>query len=107
LPEDARTFDLVVIDVSFISLRHVLPAVPELLAAEGRIVILIKPQFEAGRDEVGKGGIIRDPAIHARVIEDVGRFAAAVGLERVAVEPSPIEGAEGNREFLMLLKRHH
>jgi 23S rRNA (cytidine1920-2'-O)/16S rRNA (cytidine1409-2'-O)-methyltransferase len=107
LPEDARTFDLVVIDVSFISLRHVLPAVPELLAADGRIVILIKPQFEAGRGEVGKGGIIRDPAIHARVIEDVGRFAAAVGLERVAVEPSPIEGAEGNREFLMLLKRHH
>jgi 23S rRNA (cytidine1920-2'-O)/16S rRNA (cytidine1409-2'-O)-methyltransferase len=107
LPEDARTFDLVVIDVSFISLRHILPAVPELLAADGRIVILIKPQFEAGRGEVGKGGIIRDPAIHARVIEDVGRFAAAVGLERVAVEPSPIEGAEGNREFLMLLKRHH
>jgi 23S rRNA (cytidine1920-2'-O)/16S rRNA (cytidine1409-2'-O)-methyltransferase len=107
LPEDARTFDLVVIDVSFISLRHILPAVPELLAAGGRIVILIKPQYEAGRDEVGKGGIIRDPAIHARVIEDVGGFAAAVGLERVAVEPSPIEGAEGNREFLMLLKRHH
>jgi 23S rRNA (cytidine1920-2'-O)/16S rRNA (cytidine1409-2'-O)-methyltransferase len=105
LPNDARAFDLVVVDVSFISLRHILPVLPALLAAAGRIVVLIKPQFEAGRGEVGKGGIIRDPAVHARVIEEVERAAAAVGLKRLGLEPSPIEGAEGNREFLMLLCR--
>jgi 23S rRNA (cytidine1920-2'-O)/16S rRNA (cytidine1409-2'-O)-methyltransferase len=107
LPEDARAFDLVVVDVSFISLRHILPALPGLLTPSGLVVVLIKPQFEAERNEVGKGGIIRDPGIHARVIEDVARSAAAVGLERVRLEASPIEGAEGNREFLMLLRKIH
>ena len=107
LPERARAFDLVTVDVSFISLRHILPPLPALLADDGRVVLLIKPQFEAGRDEVGKGGIVRDPAVHERVIDEVGRAAAAVGLERVSLEPSPIEGAEGNREFLMLLRRIH
>lgn len=104
LPADSQRFDLIVVDVSFISLRHILPVLPPLLKPAGHAVALVKPQFEAGRLEVGKGGIIRDPAVHARVIEDVARWAAAVGLERLAIEPSPIEGAEGNREFLMHLR---
>jgi 23S rRNA (cytidine1920-2'-O)/16S rRNA (cytidine1409-2'-O)-methyltransferase len=106
LPADARRFDIITIDVSFISLTHLLPVLPPLLEPEGRAVVLVKPQFEAGRGDVGAGGIIRDPAIHARVIETVAAAAVRVGLKRCAVEPSPITGAEGNREFLMLLAHH-
>jgi 23S rRNA (cytidine1920-2'-O)/16S rRNA (cytidine1409-2'-O)-methyltransferase len=95
---------IVTIDVSFISLRHILPVVPPLLAAPADVVALVKPQFEAGRDEVGRGGLVTDPAIHARVIAAVGDEAATVGLTRVAVIESPITGAEGNREFLMHLR---
>jgi 23S rRNA (cytidine1920-2'-O)/16S rRNA (cytidine1409-2'-O)-methyltransferase len=103
LPEDARRFGIVTIDVSFISLAHILPVVPPLLAPGGRVVALVKPQFEAGRDDVGKGGIVRDPAVHARVVEEVVRAAAEVGLQQVGLTSSPIEGAEGNREFLLCL----
>jgi 23S rRNA (cytidine1920-2'-O)/16S rRNA (cytidine1409-2'-O)-methyltransferase len=105
LPPDSRRFDLVTIDVSFISLTRVLPAVPALLAEDARIIALVKPQFEAGREDVGAGGIVRDPAVHARVLETVAREALRLGLTRLAVEPSPITGVEGNREFLMLLGR--
>ena len=105
LPADARAFDIVTIDVSFISLRHILPVVPALLRPGGRVVVLVKPQFEAGRDDVGKGGIVRDPAIHARVVEAVTDAAHQIGLLRQALVPSPIAGAEGNVEFLMLLSR--
>lgn len=105
LPADARTFDLVTIDVSFISLKHILPILLALLAPEARVIALVKPQFEAGRGDVGRGGIVRDESVHARVLEDVERAASAVGLERLRVEPSPITGSEGNREFLMLLRR--
>jgi 23S rRNA (cytidine1920-2'-O)/16S rRNA (cytidine1409-2'-O)-methyltransferase len=105
LPEDARTFDLVTMDLSFISLKLVLPVVPALLAENGHAIALVKPQFEAGRDEVGTGGIVRDTSVHARVIEAVAASALQVGLTRLALEPSPITGAEGNREFLMLLAR--
>ncbi|MBP6715911.1 MAG: TlyA family RNA methyltransferase, partial [Acidobacteria bacterium] len=77
LPDDARAFDLVTIDVSFISLALILPVVPALLKPTGRVVALVKPQFEAGRDEVGKGGIVRDPETHTRVVADVTRAAAA------------------------------
>ena len=105
LPAEARLFDVVTIDVSFISLAHILPVVPPLLAPDGRVIALVKPQFEAGRDEVGAGGIVRDAAVHARVLDDVEGAALRVGLRRLAVEPSPITGAEGNREFLMLLGR--
>jgi 23S rRNA (cytidine1920-2'-O)/16S rRNA (cytidine1409-2'-O)-methyltransferase len=105
LPDDARSFDLVTVDVSFISLTLVLPVVPALLAEQGRVIALVKPQFEAGRDEVGAGGVVRDTTVHARVIETVAARALQVGLTRLAVEPSPITGAEGNREFLMLLVR--
>ena len=104
LPADAHAFDLVTIDVSFISLRHILPVVPPLLAGGGRVVALIKPQFEAGRHDVGAGGIVRDSAIHERVIDEVTRAAAEAGLRRTGLEPSPIEGAEGNREFFLLFK---
>lgn len=105
LPEDARSFSIVTIDVSFISLSLLWPVVPVLLAEGARVIALVKPQFEAGRDEVGSGGIVRDTAVHARVIEQVAASALQVGLTRLAVEPSPITGAEGNREFLMLLAR--
>jgi 23S rRNA (cytidine1920-2'-O)/16S rRNA (cytidine1409-2'-O)-methyltransferase len=105
LPPDLRRFDVITIDVSFISLALVLPAVPPLVADGGRVIALVKPQFEAGRAEVGPGGIVRDPAVHARVIDEVARAAHQIGLTRLAVEPSPVTGAEGNREFLMLLAR--
>ena len=105
LPDGLRIFDVVTIDVSFISLGHVLPRVPLILRQDGHVVALVKPQFEAGRDDVGAGGIVRDPAVHARVVEAVALAAHQVGLERRSVEPSPITGAEGNREFLMLLTR--
>ena len=105
LPAGSPPFAIVTIDVSFISLRHILPRVPPLLDAHGVVVALVKPQFEAGRDEVGKGGIVRDPAVHDRVLAEVTAAAAEVGLERAAMEPSPIEGAEGNREFFLLLRR--
>jgi 23S rRNA (cytidine1920-2'-O)/16S rRNA (cytidine1409-2'-O)-methyltransferase len=97
--------DLVVIDVAFISLRHILPAVAELLSEPGDVVALVKPQFEAGRSEVGRGGIVRDAAVHRRVVDEVTHLAADVGLRRVAMVESPIEGATGNREFFLHLER--
>jgi 23S rRNA (cytidine1920-2'-O)/16S rRNA (cytidine1409-2'-O)-methyltransferase len=104
LPPHARAFGVVTIDVSFISLRHVLPAVPPLLAPGADVIALVKPQFEAGRSEVEAGGVIRDPAVHARVVDAVAAAADKIGLTRVAMTPSPIEGAEGNREFFLHLK---
>ena len=95
--------DIVTIDVSFISLRQILPVVPPLLHAGGDVIALVKPQFEAGRAEVRKG-IIRDEAVHARVIEEVAASAAAIGLTRIADTPSPITGARGNREFFLHLR---
>jgi 23S rRNA (cytidine1920-2'-O)/16S rRNA (cytidine1409-2'-O)-methyltransferase len=94
---------IVTIDVSFISLRYILPAVPPLAAPGADVVALVKPQFEAGREEVGRGGVVTDPAVHERVIAEVSASAAAVGLRRVALIESPITGAEGNREFLLHL----
>jgi len=96
-------FDLVSIDVSFISLRQVLPAVPPLLRPGADVVALVKPQFEAGRAEV-RHGLIRDEAVRARVVEEVRAAAAAVGLNPVAVAPSPITGQKGNVEFLLHLQ---
>lgn len=105
LPADARVFDLVTVDVSFISLRHVWPVLPPLLRDGGRVIALVKPQFEAGRAEVGPGGIISDPAVHARVVDEALAAAHQVGLNALRVEPSPITGAEGNREFLVLVTK--
>ena len=92
--------DIVTIDVSFISLARILPVVPPLLRPGGDIVALVKPQFEAGRAEVRKG-VIRDPAVHARVLDEVDAAGAEVGLTRVASTPSPVTGQKGNVEFLV------
>jgi 23S rRNA (cytidine1920-2'-O)/16S rRNA (cytidine1409-2'-O)-methyltransferase len=105
LPQETRAFDVVTMDLSFISLRQVLPAIVPLLAPGADLVALVKPQFEAGRDEVGKGGLVRDPAVHARVVDAVTRAADALGLTRVAATDSPIAGAEGNREFFLHFRR--
>ena len=104
LPDGIRAFDIVTIDVSFISLRLILPQVPPLLVAGADVIALVKPQFEAGRDEVGKGGIVRDDAVRARVVEDVAGVAVALGLTRAGVSASPITGMEGNQEYLLHLK---
>ena len=105
LPPGSRTFDLVTIDVSFIALRHILPVVPPLLGDNADVVALVKPQFEARREEVGKGGIVRDDDVRARVVEEVAAAADTLGLTRMAVVESPIAGMEGNREFLMHLRQ--
>lgn len=103
LPDDARIFGLVTMDLSFISARHVLPAIVPLLDPGADLVILVKPQFEAGREEVGKGGLVRDAAVHMRVVDEVAAAANALGLTRVAMTESPITGTEGNREFFLHL----
>jgi 23S rRNA (cytidine1920-2'-O)/16S rRNA (cytidine1409-2'-O)-methyltransferase len=95
--------DLVTIDVSFISLRQILPVVPPLLRPGADVVALVKPQFEAGRSEVRKG-IIHDASIHARVVEEVAAAGAEVGLTRVGSTPSPVTGQKGNVEFLLHLR---
>ena len=105
LPADARTFHIVTMDLSFISLRQVLPAIVPLLAHGADVVALVKPQFEAGRAEVGKGGLVRDPAVHARVVAEIAAAADALGLTRIAMIESPITGTEGNREFFLHLRR--
>jgi 23S rRNA (cytidine1920-2'-O)/16S rRNA (cytidine1409-2'-O)-methyltransferase len=101
LPEKV---DLATIDVSFISVEKVIPSVAQLVKENGYLVVLIKPQFEAGRREVGKGGIIRDPLIHARVL---GRFVAWLTENKLRLGgllPSPLPGASGNREFFVLVR---
>ncbi len=97
---------LVVIDCSFISLRKILPPAVALLAGSGKIIALIKPQFEAGKVEADRGaGVIRDPAIHERVIRELSEFVAAVpGLAWRGVTESPVLGPAGNKEFLVLLE---
>jgi 23S rRNA (cytidine1920-2'-O)/16S rRNA (cytidine1409-2'-O)-methyltransferase len=101
LPADAREFDIITIDVSFISLRYILPVLPPLLREGAHVIALVKPQFEAGRAEVGKGGIVRDNAVQRRVVDEVTAAADALGLTRAGMTESPIAGMEGNREFLV------
>ena len=95
--------DIVVIDVSFISLRQIFPVVPPLLRPGADVVALVKPQFEAGRGEVRKG-VIHDAAVHARVLDEVTAAAAGVGLSPAGSTPSPITGQKGNVEFLLHLR---
>jgi 23S rRNA (cytidine1920-2'-O)/16S rRNA (cytidine1409-2'-O)-methyltransferase len=97
-----QLFDLAVVDVSFISLKKVLPAIVSLLTRSAKLIVLIKPQFEVGRAEVGKGGIVREPEKHERVISDVNAFAIGLGLMRSGIVESPIFGGGGNKEFLAL-----
>lgn len=104
LPDPGGPITRVSIDVSFISLRHILPVLPPLIARDSDIVALVKPQFEAGREDVGKGGLVVDPVVHARVIDEVTAAASKVGLKRAGLIESPITGAEGNREFLLHLR---
>jgi len=104
LPSGRAPFQIVTIDVSFISLRLILPVVPPLLDTDADVIALVKPQFEAGRAEVGKGGIVRDPTVQARVLEEVAVAADALGLRRSGTIESPIAGMEGNREYLLHLQ---
>ena len=105
LPDGIRHVDIVTIDVSFISLRLVLPMVPPLLADDGDVLALVKPQFEATRAEVCKGGVIRDSAVRRRVLRQVIATADAVGLACVAATPAPRRDATGNREYFVHLRR--
>ncbi|MFO7708976.1 MAG: TlyA family RNA methyltransferase [Desulfobacterales bacterium] len=97
-------FDLITIDVSFISLKLVVPAVLRFLKPGGRLLPLVKPQFEVGKGEVGKGGVVRDPAQHEQVLAELSRFFSGLGLACGPVIPSPVLGPKGNREFFTLLK---
>lgn len=105
LPTLPEPIDLVTIDVSFISLRLVLPVVVGWLAEEGRIVALVKPQFEVGRGEVGSGGVVRRPEQHEAVLARTAERSRALGLRLEGVVPSPILGPAGTREFLAYLVR--
>ncbi|MGE5653445.1 MAG: TlyA family RNA methyltransferase, partial [Bacillota bacterium] len=99
-----QTMDLATIDVSFISLDLILPALKQFLDATSQVVALIKPQFEAGRENVGKRGVVRDKSVHLQVINKVITHAAAMGLYAHALTFSPVTGPEGNIEYLVLLK---
>jgi len=97
--------DLAVIDVSFISLRLVLPAVIQMLAPAGDILALVKPQFEVGKGQVGSGGVVRDPALHTSSVASVRQSALDLGLSVIGECESPIQGPKGNREFFLALRK--
>lgn len=98
-----ESFDLITIDVSFISLKIVIPAVIRFLKPDAGIVALIKPQFEVGKGMVGKGGVVRDPLLHQAVIDDLSGFIETLGIKNKGVLTSPITGPKGNREFLIYM----
>ena len=102
---DGVLADLAVIDASFISLALVLPATLRLLTLEGQVIALIKPQFEAGAEQVGKGGVVRDPQVHRRVLVETCALAASLGLAVAGLTVSPAPGPAGNIEFLVWLRR--
>ena len=105
-PEDiGEPLDFASVDVSFISLSKVLPAARELLKDGGEMVCLIKPQFEAGREKVGKKGVVRDPKVHEEVIEKICDFASTNGFELLHLDYSPIKGPEGNIEYLLHMRK--
>jgi len=103
LPEP---FDLISIDVSFISLKIVIPAVKKFLKNDGKILALIKPQFEVGKNLVGKGGVVKDQQLHQSIIEELSTFFSDTGFKIGPVIPSPILGPKGNREFIIYLMNH-
>lgn len=102
VPEEA---DLIVIDTSFISVEKFLPHLLGFLRRGGAILGLIKPQFEAGRGEVGKGGVVRDKALHEKVVDRISNFSRGLGLNVIGVAESPLLGPKGNREFFIYLKK--
>jgi 23S rRNA (cytidine1920-2'-O)/16S rRNA (cytidine1409-2'-O)-methyltransferase len=105
-PEDLPFVpELVLADLSFISLRLVLPVLREVMAVGSELIALIKPQFEAGKGKVGKGGVVRDPGVHRQVLEEITGAAAACGFELVDLAPSPLRGAEGNLEYFAWWRR--
>jgi len=105
-PEDLSSlFDLIVMDVSFISVTKIIPALIALMEPDGKMIVLIKPQFEVAKNDVGEGGIIRDAKKHEEVVKSVNEFAEKTGLVCVGTIPSPILGSKGNREFLSLYER--
>jgi 23S rRNA (cytidine1920-2'-O)/16S rRNA (cytidine1409-2'-O)-methyltransferase len=108
LPLDALDSQiyLTTIDTSFISLRLVIPSVLPFMHRDGRIIALVKPQFEVGKGKVGKGGIIKDPKLHHEVLDRLNIFCNKLKLTVMGVTPSPILGAKGNKEFLMLIEYH-
>jgi len=97
--------DLISIDVSFISVKHMFPVAAQVLSEDGLILCLVKPQFEAGREQVGKGGIVREPSVHEDVINNVIGYASENGLYAQELSYSPIKGTKGNIEYLLLLSR--
>jgi 23S rRNA (cytidine1920-2'-O)/16S rRNA (cytidine1409-2'-O)-methyltransferase len=97
--------DAATIDVSFISLRLILPVLYRFLKEGGDVVALVKPQFEAGKEKVGKNGIVRDPSVHLEVLQGIAGFASTIGLQVKGVSYSPITGGEGNIEFLLHLRK--
>ena len=102
IPED---IDFASVDVSFISLKKILPVMRDLLSENGQAVCLIKPQFEAGRENIGKKGVVRDPAVHSQVVSDIRAFAVENGFSLLNLDFSPIKGPEGNIEYLMHIKK--
>lgn len=105
LQEVGELVDLVTLDLSFISILKVMEAVTGLLKPDGQLVTLIKPQFEAEREDVGRGGIIKDATVHERVVHDVTHGIESFGFKLIGVIESPIEGGSGNKEFLAYFKR--
>ena len=107
MPNDAvgEPVDLAAIDVSFISLKIVVPSVLKFMKDEAVVIALIKPQFEVGKNNVGKGGVVRNPDLHNRVIADLTDFFSEIGLTRRSLIFSPILGPKGNKEFLIHLKK--
>lgn len=95
--------DFIVVDVSFISLTKVIPYFEKFLAKTGKIVMLVKPQFEVGREKIGKNGVVENEEYHDKVIKKIISFSKECGYDLIGVEDSPIKGAKGNKEFLMLL----
>ena len=106
LDDIGELLDFASVDVAFISLKLVLPVAHNLLKEGGEVVALIKPQFEAGREKVGKKGVVRDPAVHKEVIETVTSFTQDCGFEVLGLEFSPIKGPEGNIEYLMFARKN-
>lgn len=102
----AEPIDLATIDVSFISLKLVLPRVKEFVRPGGEIIALVKPQFEVGRQQVGKGGVVRDQGLQLQVVENLKVLAASLALEVIGHLPSPILGPKGNQEYLLYLRRY-
>lgn len=96
--------DIATVDVSFISLLKILPALKAVLSPKADLLVLVKPQFEVGREQVGKGGVVKDPALHLQAVRQVVRGAGALGFAILAACPSPITGSEGNREFFLHLR---